>query len=319
MSNRDALKHLGNVTSATRAIAGEIADHLTALGYTLPRYGAPYSGPVMHGYANGSEHGTGRAIDVMVMSPGAMGDAVADFVWKHRGRYDLQHVIWKQRIRSTKVSPGVWRKMADRGSGTNNHMDHPHIFLGVNARPLGSSSGGSQSTAPAPRPAVKYYQPTGTDLTVKDIQGIVGVTADGYYGDDTKAAVKRYQKKLGVTADGLWGKNTQAAHDKKGSSTPAPAKPKPAAKAPKFPLPKGSYFGPKSGPNSSVSGYYSHRADLKKWQAQMRKRGWSITADGLYGPATKKVARQFQAEKGLAVDGLIGAATWRAAWTEKIT
>lgn len=98
------------------------------------------------------------------------------------------------------------------------------------------------------------------------------------------------------------------------------SKPKPSSsKAPKFPLPRGHYFGPKSGPASSVSGYYSHRADLKKWQAQMRERGWSITADGLYGPTTAKVARQFQAEKGLPVDGLVGIQTWGAAWTAKVT
>ena len=179
----------------------------------------------------------------------------------------------------------------------------------------GSSGGGGGGST-------KYYQPTGTKLSVKQIQRIVGVTADGYYGNDTKAAVKRYQKRLGVTADGLWGKDTQAAHDKGGASSggaQSVSKPKPSSKAPKFPLGRGAYFGPKSGPNSSVSGYYSHRADLKKWQAQMRKRGWSIAADGLYGPATAKVARQFQKEKGLAVDGLIGPATWRAAWTAKVT
>ena len=101
---------------------------------------------------------------------------------------------------------------------------------------------------------------------------------------------------------------------------PTPAK-KPTAKptAPAFPLPRGHYFGPKSGPAASVSGYYSHRADLKRWQSQMRKRGWSLTADGLYGPATAKVARAFQKEKGLPADSLIGAATWRAAWSEPVT
>lgn len=101
-------------------------------------------------------------------------------------------------------------------------------------------------------------------------------------------------------------------------STTSKPKPKAASKAPAFPLPKGHYFGPKSGPTASVSGYYGHRADLKRWQAQMRKRGWSITADGLYGPATAKVVKQFQREKGLAVDGLIGAATWAAAWKEPV-
>ena len=99
----------------------------------------------------------------------------------------------------------------------------------------------------------------------------------------------------------------------------ATSKPKPASKAPAFPLPKGHYFGPKSGPAASVSGYYGHRADLKRWQAQMRKRGWSLTADGLYGPTTAKVARQFQRDKRLAQDGLIGKQTWDAAWATPVT
>lgn len=107
------------------------------------------------------------------------------------------------------------------------------------------------------------------------------------------------------------------------ATTPAKptSKPKPTttSKAPAFPLPRGSYFGPKSGPAASVSGYYSHRADLKRWQEQMRKRGWSLTADGLYGARTASVARSFQKEKGLPVDGRIGAATWRAAFESPIT
>ena len=309
MSN--PLNYLGSVKAPTRAIAREVNDHLNRVGKPLPVY--PEMGSsVMWGYnAGGAEHGTGRAIDFMSRNSKSVGDEVADYLWANRERFGLIHLIWRQRIRSTVTQPGVWRGMSDRGSPTENHMDHVHAYF--NGKAVSGSSGGSQSTTPAPKRT--YYKPTGTDLTVKDIQGIVGAKADGYYGDNTEAAVAVYQRKLGVTADGLWGKDTQAAHDKKGSK-PAP---KPAAKAPKFPLPKGHYFGPKSGPASSVSGYYSHRADLKKWQAQMRKRGWSITADGLYGPATAKVARQFQKEKGLGVDGLIGAKTWAAAWTEKVT
>lgn len=101
---------------------------------------------------------------------------------------------------------------------------------------------------------------------------------------------------------------------------PTPAKkPTPKPTAPAFPLPAGWYFGPKSGPTSSVSGYYSHRADLRRWQQRMRDRGWRLDADGLYGPATARVARQFQKEKRLTVDGLVGAATWKAAWSEPVT
>lgn len=93
--------------------------------------------------------------------------------------------------------------------------------------------------------------------------------------------------------------------------------PKPAA--PAFPLPRGSYFGPKSGPAKSVSGYVSHRADLKRWQQRMKDRGWAIAVDGLYGKKTADVAKAFQRQKGLTPDGLIGASTWAAAWTSPVT
>lgn len=310
-----ALDYLGAVKAPTRAIAEEVVEHLDSVGLDLPDYPAPYNGPVIWGFnSGGAEHGTGRALDFMVKAPGRVGDEIADYVWKHRERLGLIHMIWKRRIRSTRVDPGEWRYMGDRGSATENHMDHLHILFDgrdIGRAPKSSNSGG----------ASRYYQPTGTDLSVKEIQKIVGVDADGYYGTDTKVAVKRLQKSLGVTADGLWGPATEKAYRaKNGGSKPSTSKPSSSgASAPKFPLPKGSYFGPRSGPKSSVSGYHSHRADLKKWQAQMKKRGWSITADGYYGPATAKVAKQFQREKKLGVDGLIGPATWKAAWEAKVT
>ena len=89
--------------------------------------------------------------------------------------------------------------------------------------------------------------------------------------------------------------------------------------APPFPLPNGSYFGPRSGPAKSVSGYYSHREDLRVWQQRMKDRGWRITPDGLYGDETARVAKGFQAEKGLAADGLVGRDTWNAAWESPVT
>ncbi|QYW07176.1 endolysin [Microbacterium phage Jannah] len=93
----------------------------------------------------------------------------------------------------------------------------------------------------------------------------------------------------------------------------------PAAAAPAYPLPWGSYFGPKSGPRESVSGFYSHREDLRRWQQRMRDRGWTINPDGLYGDQTGDVAEAFQREKGLTVDRKIGPATWAAAWTAPVT
>ncbi len=67
----------------------------------------------------------GRAADFMVHSDRAKGDAVAQYVIDNAARFRVEYVIWRQRIYM--VSSGTWRAMADRGSATANHMDHPHV------------------------------------------------------------------------------------------------------------------------------------------------------------------------------------------------
>lgn len=85
-----------------------------------------------------TEHYSGRALDFMVTHHGwgndqAMGDWIAQHVIDNRDRYGLAHVIWRQRIWST--TPGGygparrWNPMEDRGSTTENHMDHPHVLF----------------------------------------------------------------------------------------------------------------------------------------------------------------------------------------------
>lgn len=103
------------------------------------------------------------------------------------------------------------------------------------------------------------------------------------------------------------------------TSTPAPPPAPAPAAAPAtpstpYPLSAGSYFGPRSGPSNSVSGYYNNRSNLQAWQQQLANRGYAITPDGLYGPQTAGVARAFQQAQGLTVDGLIGPQTWAAAF-----
>jgi peptidoglycan hydrolase-like protein with peptidoglycan-binding domain len=62
-----------------------------------------------------------------------------------------------------------------------------------------------------------------------------------------------------------------------------------------------------------------HRADVRHWQQRMANRGWDIMVDGYYGPQSRHVARQFQAQKGLATDGIVGPVTWRHTWREPVT
>jgi len=86
-----------------------------------------------------------------------------------------------------------------------------------------------------------------------------------------------------------------------------PSTPKPGTKAPKWP---GRYL--KYPPLMSGS-------DVRTWQSRMRDRGWKITVDGVYGPASAGVCRSFQREKRLEVDGVVGPKTWAASWTAPIT
>ena len=67
----------------------------------------------------------GRAADFMVYTDQAMGDAVARYVIDNAARLGVEYVIWRQRIHL--ISSGSWQAMADRGSATANHMDHPHV------------------------------------------------------------------------------------------------------------------------------------------------------------------------------------------------
>lgn len=88
--------------------------------------------------------------------------------------------------------------------------------------------------------------------------------------------------------------------------------------APRWPLPDGSYFGPREGPAESVSGYFSHRSDLRRWQQRMADRGWRITVDGLYGPDTDRVVQAFREQLGKG-PGRLGRGVWRAAWEAPVT
>jgi hypothetical protein len=83
-----------------------------------------------------------------------------------------------------------------------------------------------------------------------------------------------------------------------------PSKPSTGAKVPAFPgnLRKGSTGSP-----------------VRVFQARMKARGWRLSVDGIYGSDTERIVEQFQREKGLADDGVVGRKTWRAAWLAEVT
>lgn len=85
----------------------------------------------------------------------------------------------------------------------------------------------------------------------------------------------------------------------------APASAKPVA--PAWPVGPNDSFRPRENP--------PHYATVAKWQAQMAKNGWPITADGYLGPKSGAILKQFQKQVGLDPDGLLGRKSFSAAWT----
>jgi cell wall-associated NlpC family hydrolase len=58
---------------------------------------------------------------------------------------------------------------------------------------------------------------------------------------------------------------------------------------------------------------------VRQVQQRLRDRGWNVSVDGVFGPATEKLVRAFQQDKHLEDDGIVGPKTWEALWRAPIT
>lgn len=75
-------------------------------------------------------HPTGLAVDFMVPLTDAgktRGQAIAAYAIDNAEHLNVKYVIWYQQIYTVDRAEEGWRDMEDRGSDTQNHVDHPHI------------------------------------------------------------------------------------------------------------------------------------------------------------------------------------------------
>lgn len=151
-----------------------------------------------------SEHPLGLALDFMTSDD--RGTALANEVVRINGALDAMYVIWRQRINS--FDGRGWRAMADRGSPTENHMDHVHVSFKSSGKtgdlPALFSGGFKQGSGGTHRPvksggltqglhynnAVDFGVPRGTpvyayaDGVVTSSRDIAGpLPTDRYHGD----------------------------------------------------------------------------------------------------------------------------------------
>ena len=144
------------------------------------------------------EHSTGRALDVMTSSK-STGDAIKDFAVDNASAIDLKWAIWQQKL----WYPGGGSKaMPDRGSPTQNHMDHVHIFSGT-----GISNGlrGSlaAATASGTSDETAQYDPTGVSAPDETSSMMTPTSAASNAGGSASSSISLASSFSGLAGSGL--------------------------------------------------------------------------------------------------------------------
>ncbi len=195
----------------------------------------------------------------------------------------------------------------------------------------GGGSGGTPTpTKPPPEPPKPPTPPTSTG-------GAPAWPGQQYYEGDYSANLKKFQlqlKKRGADFDGTgwFGAKTEkyvkGLQRANGLGVVGFIGPKTWATAWTGKMPTASQLNGGAGPSSTPTNqapawpgitfsYGDSSPYLKKWQLQMRKRGYPFDGTGNFGPKTLKYVKKVQADNGLHVVGYIGPKTWAAAWTGK--
>jgi len=167
------------------------------------------------------------------------------------------------------------------GGDYSGRKDEMHFEINVRPgdsrlAPLVAKIGGS----PAPTPTIAWstVQSGATGFRVTAIQHLLrargqSLTLDGVFGAVTVSRVKAFQTSRSLLADGVVGPRTWAAlvvTVQNGSSGQA----------------------------------------VVAAQKSLTARGYTLTADGVFGATTASKARAFQTSRGLLADGVVGAQTW---------
>jgi peptidoglycan/xylan/chitin deacetylase (PgdA/CDA1 family)/peptidoglycan hydrolase-like protein with peptidoglycan-binding domain len=200
------------------------------------------------------------------------------------------------------VSPGSIILMHTNSSAVNTPAALPGIIKSLKAQGyhfvtisklMAAPSGVTSSST---YPGLLKYGSSGT--AVKQLQQALAnkgynVSVDGAFGPGTRSAVMSFQSSMGITADGIvgsvtWGKlftsTSTATNITLTSSTSA------------------SYPG--------VLKYGSGGTAVKQLQQALVNKGYKISVDGAFGPATRSAVISFQSSKGITADGIVGPVTW---------
>ncbi|MGB3135714.1 MAG: peptidoglycan-binding protein [Nodosilinea sp.] len=156
------------------------------------------------------------------------------------------------------------------------------------------SSGAGSSSGSAAVPGSRLLALSNPYLTGQDVQKLQAdlvrwgaqLTPDGIFGPATKRAVEQFQRSQGLMADGIVGPQTWAFLQQQ-----------PRDSAPHERLLR-------------LTNPFTSGGDVLTLQQQLTRHGIPIAPDGVFGPASDRAVRQFQASRGLVADGIVGPQTW---------
>jgi peptidoglycan hydrolase-like protein with peptidoglycan-binding domain len=152
-----------------------------------------------------------------------------------------------------------------------------------------------------------------TTDAVKQLQIALHVNVDGNFGPETVAAVRTLQARHGLPVDGIVGPATWSVIGVHGQETLTPppaalatATPQRGATATAADTATTATAPAAAGTTAAGTGETASGATAVEWlQAALH-----LPADGDFGSETEAAVRRLQARHGLAVDGVVGPATW---------
>ncbi|MGY1904068.1 LysM peptidoglycan-binding domain-containing protein [Modestobacter sp. SYSU DS0904] len=116
---------VARITNTAGPVQPHVASAADAVVSNVPGAGGVTIGGTRPGAADMNGHPAGLALDFMVMSDAALGDAVVQYHVANWDELGVKYIIWQQRMLTSPT--GSWSPMGDRGSVTANHFDHPHV------------------------------------------------------------------------------------------------------------------------------------------------------------------------------------------------
>jgi hypothetical protein len=120
-----AVSIIAKISNSAGGVRPQAQAAANAVVSNVPGAGGITIGGTRASAADPGGHPSGLALDYMVMSDAALGNAIVEYHKAHWDELGVEYIIWQQRM--LRSPNGGWKGMANRGSATANHMDHPHV------------------------------------------------------------------------------------------------------------------------------------------------------------------------------------------------